>query len=201
MAQETKTAAKPMSEYEVIGLSKQISKFIELNFDIKIRNFKVRCFDGLHLSGADALAIPDEHIIYIDSAFILEEAERASKKLHGDVNTLSAYKAIMIKVLAHEIMHMVPTYRKDEIMANYTGTIIAFCLTEDDMVRLSVLKITGMANLGNDSNLAMYVLGGQKAYNTIVEMNGDPEEIMIAARHELFPIKPREDRSDEENGT
>jgi len=80
MTEATKHVVKPMEEYEVAELSTQISKFLELNLDIKIANFKIKRIDGLYLSGADALALPDEHIIYIDSSFILEEAANAVKK-------------------------------------------------------------------------------------------------------------------------
>jgi len=198
MDEATKHVVKPMEEYEVAELSTRISKFLELNLDIKIANFKVKCIDGLHFSGADALALPDEHIIYIDSSFILEEAANAVKKMQGKIDTENAYKAMMIKILAHEIMQMVPTYRNDEMMANYTGTIIAFCLTNDANIIRSALAVAGIANAGNDFNLANYVIGGQIAYDTIIEMKGDPEEIMIAARSMLIPARLRTE-SDTEN--
>ena len=198
MTEATKHVVKPMEEYEVAELSTRISKFLESNLDIKIENFKVKCIDGLHFSGADALALPDEHIIYIDSSFILEEAANAVKKMQGKIDTESTYKAMMIKILAHEIMQMVPTYRNDEMMANYTGTIIAFCLTNDASIIRSALAVAGIANAGNDFNLANYVIGGQKACDTIIEMKGDPEEIMIAARSVLIPARLRTD-GDTEN--
>jgi len=70
--------------------------------------------------------------------------------MHGKIDIESTYKAMLIKILAHEIMQMVHTYIKDEMAANYTGTIIAFCLTDDPKIILTALKITGIANLGND---------------------------------------------------
>ena len=198
MDEATKHVVKPMEEYEVAELSTRISKFLELNLDIKIANFKVKCIDGLYLSGADALTLPDEHIIYIDSNFILEEAAKAVKKMQGKIDTENTYKAMMIKILAHEIMQMVPTYRRDEMMANYTGTIVAFCLTDDANIIRSALAVAGIANLGNNFDLAKYVIGGQKAHYTIDEMKGDPEEIMIAARSMLIPARLRTE-SDTEN--
>jgi len=198
MDEATKHVVKPMDEYEVAELSAQISKFLELNLDIKIANFRVKRIDGLYFSGADALALPDEHIIYIDSSFILKEAENAVEKMQGKIDIESTYKAMMIKILAHEIMQMVPTYIKDEMMANYIGTIIAFCLTDDPKIILTALRITGIANLGNDSDLAKYVIGGQKAYETIFDMRGDREEIMIAAKS-IVLIPARSTKRDTEN--
>ena len=194
----TKHVVKPMEEHEVAELSAQISKFLELNLDIKIADFRVKRIDGLCFSGADALALPDEHIIYIDSSFILKEAENAVKKMRGEIDIESTYKAMMIKILAHEIMQMVPTYIKDEMMANYIGTIIAFCLTDNPKIILTALKIIGIANLGNDFDLAKYVIGGQKAYETIFDMRGDREEIMIAAKS-IVLIPARGTNSDTEN--
>lgn len=198
MDEATKHVVKPMEEYEVAELSAQISKFLELNLDIKIADFRVKRIDGLYVSGADALALPDEHIIYIDSSFILKEAENAVEKMRGEIDIESTYKAMMIKILAHEIMQMVPTYIKDEMMANYIGTIIAFFLTDDPKIILTALKITGIANLGNDLDLAKYVIGGQKAYETISDMRGDREEIMIVAKS-IVLIPARSTNSDTED--
>jgi len=65
MDDATKHVVKPMEEYEVAELSARISQFLELNLDITITiaNFRVKRIDGLYFSVADALALPDEHVI------------------------------------------------------------------------------------------------------------------------------------------